>query len=282
MRTYGWAVAALALVAVAGAAIQDATAVRLRMNTGEVYKFKSETKSSMSISGALEMSSDSTQSMVRTFKISDAKEGWTPFTISNSEVEIKSDGETPMGGPSTDDLKKLTEQIQMTGEFNEFGQVRGFTLKGADQTDPMVAMALGGAGQAMNDLGIMGLKFPSDGIKAGTTWTQKFYMGRMLEDVSGGMVSSSDAVDVVYKVISVEDYKGKPHAVITALTAGTLKVSSPQAGDGTMEANGTTKMWVDMQTGVTTKFESDMSQVIDMSVVIVSNTMNTKEERIQD
>jgi hypothetical protein len=284
MRAFGWAATALALVAVASAAMQEAT-VRLRVTAGEEIKYKSVTKSTLTIAGPMDMTTNSTNSMVRTFKVGENKEGWNAFTISHSDVKMETDSDmSAMGQGSPEEIAKLTQGLQVSGEVNEMGAVRNITVKGGDTSDPMVMMALGGVGQAMTDLGLMGIRYPAEGLKVGTTWTQKFFLGRVISETMGGMISSNDSVDVEYKVVSVEDFQGKMHAVITATTNGTIKVESMMAGEGTMAANSTNKIWLDLQTGIVTKSEGKQTSTVELPAMGATATMEatTSETRVTE
>jgi len=124
----------------------------------------------------------------------------------------------------------------------------------------MTMMAIGGMGQTMVDLGISGTKLPEGPLAVGQTWKSELNIGKVLNEQSGGMVTSDKSLPVEYKVEGFEMIDGVEHVKITSTTVGSVPISSPMAGEGTLESNTVGTILVNMTNGIATKSSIEGTQ----------------------
>ncbi len=276
-RTGMWMAAVMA-VAVAGAGLipQDRT-LRFRPTANTEYAYNSVSETSMAISGMMEQTNETKVTSTRVLKIKDTVDGWTKFEWHTRNVKSESTGEA-MPGMDPDATGKVMEQVVVAGEVNELATVRNVRVVGGDTSDPMTMMAIGGLGQTMVDLGISGTKLPQGPLAVGQTWKSELNIGKVMNEQSGGMVTSDKSLPVEYKVEGFEMIDGVEHAKITSTTVGSVPISSPMAGEGTLESNTVGTILVNMTNGVATKSSIDGTQTIDLGMVVITLKIKSVDE----
>lgn len=244
---------------------QESHTVRLALKEGQVYTIVNKNEMTMSAMGQESKVNTTSTSQVN---IGAEAEGWHAFT--QKFTDMKMEGDETEGVDSAAMIDTL-KQMTITGKVNPRAQVKDFKTEGGDPS--MSAMELGDLEQT----GLFGLPLPEGPMTVGTKWSSKIDLAKMLEKSAGDQIQDAKGEGSMdFEVLEFVDLEGKRHAKVSlkSVITGTFTMASMGA-ESSMKTDTTGFVWIDVQSGVVSKSEADITSTVDLGMFQIDQKMKS-------
>ncbi|MDI9636531.1 hypothetical protein QPK87_01290 [Kamptonema cortianum] len=259
-----------ALPLLVGATSQDTVLLRLKVAAGTKQKITTTTTSLQELSGMMERNSNTSVKSVNVFAFEPGEESKTKVVVTTEDFTISSDQDTPGMDPAV--LAEEVKSLVVTMSVDERGLVLTSESKGGGELSASIT-----AMESASKIGYNGIIFPEESVKIGSQWKHEVDLSSNAGE-GGPLKMSGGKIPSQFELVGFEELNGKKAAKIKITMKGRVNVELTQGlpATGTMDLDTNGHFWIDLATGLLLKAESKVITDIDLSMIRVKSTANSK------